>query len=137
MENVLTGGTRASSASNARIRTGQIISGFVVVFLLVASALPKLTGHASAAEGWERFGYPTNLGFWIGVLEASCALLYAIPRVSVLGAVVLTGFLGGAVATHLRIGDPWFAFPIAIGALAWLGLYLREERLHAVLPLRK
>jgi hypothetical protein len=71
------------------------------------------------------------------VLELACVALYAIPQTAVLGAVLLTGYLGGAVATHVRVGDPGFVAPLLLGLSAWAGIFLREERLRAVLPIRK
>jgi hypothetical protein len=72
----------------------------------------------------------------LGAIEICCALLYAIPRTAVLGAVLLTGYLGGAIATHVRVGDPSFVTPLVLGMIAWAGLYLRDPRLRALLPLR-
>lgn len=129
--------TQLKSGSNATIWTGRIVSGVVVAFLIIASALPKLIGHVSATEAFARLGYPEGIGLTIGLLELGCAVLYAIPRTSVLGAIVLTGLLGGATATHVRVSDPWFIFPVVFGVLAWAGLFLRERRLHELLPLRK
>lgn len=129
--------TQITSGTSKAVWTGRVISGLVVVFLLVASALPKLIGHVSASQAWDTLGYPQSVNLPIGVLELVCALLYAIPRTSVLGAILLTGLLGGATATHVRVGDPWFLFPVVLGLLAWTALYLREERLKALLPLRR
>jgi hypothetical protein len=85
-----------------------------------------------------RLGYPESVILGIGILELGCAVVYIIPRASVIGAILLTGYLGGAVATHVRIGDPSFKIiaPILFGAMIWGGLYLRDERLRALLPLR-
>lgn len=73
----------------------------------------------------------------IGLLELACAVFYAIPRTAVLGAVLLTGYLGGAIATHVRIGDPASVGPLILALIAWGGLYLREQRLRALLPIRR
>ncbi|HEY7512173.1 MAG TPA: DoxX family protein, partial [Vicinamibacteria bacterium] len=83
-----------------------------------------------------KFGYPQTSFLPIGLLEAACAVLYAIPQTAVLGAVLVTGYLGGAVATHVRVGDA-FLSPVVLGAIAWAGLYLREPRLWPLLPLRR
>jgi hypothetical protein len=86
----------------------------------------------------ERLGYPASLSATLGILLLACLALYVFPRTAVLGAVLLTGYLGGAVTTHLRIGDDLFTllFPVIVGALVWAGLFLREPRLRALVPLR-
>jgi hypothetical protein len=84
-----------------------------------------------------KFGYAESSLLAIGVVEISCVLLYAIPRTATLGAVLLTGYLGGAVATHVRILDPGFVTPVVLGLFAWAGLYLRDERLRPLMPLRR
>jgi hypothetical protein len=81
------------------------------------------------------FGYPASTLVPIGILEIACVALYAFPPTAVLGAVMVTGYLGGAIATHVRVGDP-FVGPLVLGILAWAGLYLREPRLRALLPRR-
>jgi hypothetical protein len=83
-----------------------------------------------------KFGYPAGTLIVLGVVELACALLYVMPRTSVLGAILMTGYLGGAVATHVRVGDA-FAAPLVLGVIAWGGLFLRDERIRALLPLRK
>ena len=87
-------------------------------------------------EGFVRLGYPESLTLGIGIVELACAVVYVIPQTSVLGAILLTGYLGGATATHVRIGEPFF-MPIVLGVLIWGGLFLREDRLRALLPLRR
>jgi hypothetical protein len=87
-------------------------------------------------EGFKDLGWDANLALALAILELSCTAIYVIPRTSVLGAILLTGYLGGATATHVRISDPSFAAPIVLGVLVWLGLYLRDARLRALLPLR-
>jgi hypothetical protein len=108
--------------------------------MLLFSGVLKLVKPAGAGvvEEFTRLGYPENRALGIGILEIACTLVYAIPRTSVLGAILLTGYLGGAVATHVRIGDPFFNVfgPILFGAMIWGGLYLRDERLRALIPLR-
>lgn len=83
-----------------------------------------------------KFGFRESTLTPIGILEIACTLLYVIPRTAVFGAVLLTAYLGGAVVTHLRVGDPFFV-PILVGVMVWVGLYLREPRLHPLAPLRK
>jgi hypothetical protein len=87
-------------------------------------------------DGFQKFGWDENLALALGILELCCTAIYVIPRTSVLGAILLTGYLGGATATHVRISDPSFAAPIVLGVLVWLGLFLRDARLRALLPLR-
>ncbi len=117
--------------------TGRIMSALVVVFMLF-NGIIKVIQMAPATEVTEQLGYPAGLIPGIGILELACTIVYAIPRTSVLGAILLTGYLGGAVATHLRIGDPLMShtlFPVYLGLLAWGGLYLRNRRLRGLLPL--
>jgi hypothetical protein len=125
-----------NDVTRAQRIAGRAIAVLVVGILVIASAFPKLVGTEYAVESFERFGYADGITLMIGVIELSVAILYAIPITSVLGAVVMAGFLGGAAATQVRIGDPWFLLPIVIAILAWLSLYLREPRLRALLLLR-
>jgi hypothetical protein len=114
---------------------GRIISALPVL-LLVFSAVMKLLKPAPVVQGFARYGYPESQILLIGILELSCSIIYAIPRTSVLGAILLTGYLGGATATNVRVGDPSFYATVTLGIFVWLGLYLRDARLHALLPLR-
>ena len=105
------------------------------ILAVAMSAMMKLSANAQAAEPWTKaFGYPFDLLIPSGVLELVCLSIYVIPRTAVLGAILLTGYLGGAVATHVRVGDN-FALPAVLGVLVWLGLYLRDARLRALVPL--
>ncbi len=89
-------------------------------------------------EQWVgKLGYQEGALTGIGLLELACVVVYAIPCTAVLGAVLLTGYLGGAIATHVRIGDPGLAAPLVLGILAWSGLYLRDERIRVLVPLRR
>jgi len=116
---------------------GRILTALPIL-LMVFSAGMKFVGNPQMVDEFvNRFGYPASLAPLLGVVELSCVVLYAIPRTAVLGAILLTGFLGGAVATHVRIGDPSYLIPLGLGVVAWAGLYLREERLRALLPLRR
>jgi hypothetical protein len=115
---------------------GRIVSAIPVLMLLL-SATFKLVGGAQMEKDWTRFGYPMATLVPIGLTEVACALLFVVPRTSVLGAVLMTGYLGGAVATHARMLEPVFPAPAVLGALAWLGLYLRDPRLRELLPLRR
>lgn len=115
--------------------TGRVLSALPVL-MMVFSAAMKLTHNPQVMEGWVgKGGYPLGTLTPIAIVELACVLLYVIPRTSVLGALLLTAYLGGAVATHVRVGEP-FVIPIILGVMAWAGLYLRDERLHALVPLR-
>jgi hypothetical protein len=118
------------------IWAGWIASGLVTAFLLFDAAI-KVLRLPLAVEATTQLGYPASAVFTIGVVELVCLVLYVIPRTSVLGAILLTGHLGGAVATHLRVGSPLLGFtlfPFYVAALLWGGLYLRNERLRALVP---
>lgn len=106
------------------------------VLLLLFSGVMKLMKPASIVEGFARFGYPESLILGIGILELACTVVYIIPRTSILGAILLTGYLGGAIATQVRVGDPFF-MTIVLGVLVWGGLFLRDSWLRALIPLRK
>lgn len=122
--------------SRKRLWTGRVISA-IPALLLVFSAVGKLMQPPAVLEGFAQLGYQTHLAVPIGILELSVAVLYMIPRTAVLGAILVAAYLGGATATHVRAGDGMFFSPVIVGIVAWLGLWLREERLHALLPLRK
>jgi hypothetical protein len=128
-------GTRAISVSKVRLWAGRAISGLVVLFLTFDGAF-KFTNSAPLVEAFAHVGWPIDLAPVIGTILLACTALYAIPRTAILGAVLLTGYLGGAVATHLRAGDPLFShvlFPTYMGALLWTGLYLRDRRLRMLI----
>jgi len=114
---------------------GRVISALIVLFLLFDGGV-KVMKLAPAMEATVRLGYPARLVVPIGIVELICVALFVIPRTSILGAILLTGYLGGATATQVRLEDPWFFFPIVIGALVWGGLFLRDERVRALIPLR-
>lgn len=122
------------AASGKIVWVGRVIS--VLVSLLFAmSAFMKLKGGAEVMQGMAHLGLPESLIMPLAILEISCVVIYLIPATSVLGAILLTGYIGGAICTHLRVGDPFF-IQIALGIFVWLGLYLRENRLKALIPLR-
>jgi hypothetical protein len=130
---------RTAPVSSTRRLAGRIIAGLAVLFLLFDS-VTKLLRVRPVLDAFTQLGYPDSLARGIGALLLVSLLLYVIPRTSVLGAIVLTGFLGGAVASHLRIGDPLVShvlFPTYVGALLWGGLYLRDDRLRQFVPLRR
>ena len=132
--------TQTVSISKKALWAGRILSGLPILFLLV-DAVFKLIRPTPAAvvEAMNKLGYPPTLTATIGVLLLVCVVVYMIPRTAVLGAILLTGYLGGAVATHTRVGDPLFShvlFPVYMGLFVWGGLYFRDERLRALIPLR-
>ena len=100
---------------------------------LLASAGMKLANVPAVQEGFVHLGWPVSVVFWLGLVELGCVVLYLFPATSVLGAILVTGYLGGAIATHLRIGEP-FVGPLILGMLAWGGLYLRSPQLQALIP---
>lgn len=118
------------------MKAGLIMSGFVSLFLLVDGGA-RLAGFAPYIEGMTKFGYPAGLAPWVGLTLLICAVMYVVPRTAVLGAILVTGYLGGATATQVRVGDPWFLFPIALGVLAWGGLWLRHGALRELIPVMK
>jgi hypothetical protein len=113
---------------------GRAISGLLSL-LLAVSAVMKLMGGADVMEGMAHLGLPTSLVIPLGILEISCVALYVVPATSIMGAILLTGYFGGAILAHLRIGEP-IVMQIALGVGIWLGLYLREYRLRQLIPLR-
>ena len=113
---------------------GRVISGLLAL-LFTMSAVMKLMGGTEVQEGFVRMSLPESLRIPLGILELSCVVVYAVPATSVIGAILLTGYIGGAIVTHLRIGEP-VVFQIALGILVWLGLSLRESRLKPLIPLR-
>jgi hypothetical protein len=126
------------ASSKGRRWAGRILTAIPVLFLLF-DGVAKLMMAQPVVDAMPKLGYPVSLAVGIGVLLLACLALYVIPRTSVLGAILLTGYLGGAVATHVRIGDPLFShvlFPVYVGLLLWGGLYLRDARLRALIPLR-
>lgn len=125
--------------SRTRQRAGTILAGLAILFLLFDS-VGKLIPIAPALDGAAQLGYPEFTVRPIGIILLVCIIAYAVPSTSVLGAILLTGYLGGAVATHLRVGSPLLThtlFPIYVGAVVWCSLLLREDRLRALIPLRR
>ena len=127
----------ATSVSKSSLWVGRVISALAVLFMLFDGAI-KLVKIAPVTEAFAHLGYPESLAITIGTLELVCTALYVIPRTSLFGALLLTGFLGGAVSTHVRVGDPLFPifFPFLIGAMIWGGLYLTDSRLRVLLAPR-
>jgi hypothetical protein len=126
--------TQTAPPSPGLVWAGRIISALPVL-MLVSSGVMKLVKPAFVVEGSEKLGWSADLILGLGIVELACTVIYAIPRTAVLGAILLTGYLGGATATHVRLGEPCFA-PVILGVLVWLGLFLRDARLRVLLPLR-
>jgi len=127
--------TQTGPVSKKKLWAGRIMSALPVL-LLVSSAVMKFMKPAAVVEGFAHFGIPDSLIRSIGILELVCTIVYVIPQTSVLGAILVTAYLGGATVTHLRVGDS-FVPPIILGVLVWGGLYLRDDRLRALIPFRK
>jgi hypothetical protein len=123
--------------SNALGWTGYVLSGLSGSFLLLDGTM-KLFKPAPVVEATVGLGFPESVIVGLGIVLTVSTILYLVPRTAVLGSILLTGYLGGAVATHVRVDEGWFPilFPVAIGAMAWGGLVLRDERLRALLPWR-
>lgn len=116
-----------------------MLSGLVVLFLTFDSVLKFLHPEA-VVEAFAKSGWPPDLAVPLGVILLTCTVIYAIPQTAILGAILLTGYLGGAVSTHLRLGDPLFShvlFPTYLGVLFWGGLFLREPRLRELIPVKR
>ena len=120
--------------SKRKLWTGRLITLLTVAFLLF-DAMVKVLNLPVAVQGTVRLGYPAELVMYIGIVELICLGAYLYPRTAVFGAVLLTGYLGGATATQVRLEDPWFVFPVVIGVLVWAGLFLRTGRLRSLFPL--
>ncbi len=126
-------------SAQAMRRTGWALTGLFVLFMLFDVAI-KWLDLAVVDDAMRQLGYRAGLGFWIGVLETILLVLYVVPRTSTLGAILFMGVFGGAVASHLRVGDPLLShdlFGVYLGAVMWGGLWLRDPALRAVLPLRR
>lgn len=122
-------------ASGKIVWTGRVITVLVSLLFLFSAAM-KFVGGAEVKEGMAHLGLPESMIIPLGILEAACTVIYLIPATSVLGAILLAGYMGGAICTHWRAGDP-FLGQIAIALVIWLAIYLREPRLKALIPLRK
>jgi hypothetical protein len=128
--------TATAPTSSGMKWTGWGLTGFSLLFLAMDAGM-KLAGAAPSIETTEALGYSGSVVFPLGLVLAACTILYAIPRTAVLGAVLLTAYLGGAVATHVRIGSPLFThvlFGVYVGLFVWGGLWLRSPKLRALMP---
>lgn len=122
------------AVSKKMLWAGWIVSALPILMLLFSGAM-KLARPAPVLEGFARYGYAESLISVIGILEIACTLIYAIPQTAVLGAILMTGYLGGATATNLRVGNPSYVVTVVLGVLVWTGLYLRDKRIRALIPL--
>lgn len=125
--------------SKTMLWSGRIVS-WVITLLLLLDAVMKILQVPQVMEGTLKVGYPANAVRPIGIILLVCLICYVVPRTSVLGAILLTGYLGGAVATNVRISAPLFSYtliPVYVGVLVWGGLFLQDTRLRALIPLRK
>ncbi len=122
-------------APKAMIWTGRVISVLIAAMMIMSAAM-KFKGGPQLEEGMPKLGWPVELAVTLGVLELASAVLYLIPQTAMLGAILLTGYLGGAIATHVRIGEAWH-IQAGLGVLAWLGLFLRDARLWELVPWRR
>ncbi|HEX4590798.1 MAG TPA: DoxX family protein [Gemmataceae bacterium] len=128
----------ASGSSKAAIWTGRVISGLITLLMLMDGVM-KLIKPAAVVEGSARVGIPESTITGIGIALLASTILYAVPATTGLGAILLTGYLGGAVMTHVRVEDPaWMILsPVVFGVLVWLGVFLRDSRLRQLVPIRR
>jgi len=126
------------AGSQGMVWTGRVLSALVVAFLLFDSVI-KFVKPPAVTETFREIGWPDSLALPLGIALLACTLLYAIPWTSILGAILLTGYLGGAVGAHVRVGDPLFShilFPVYIATMVWGGIFLRDGRVRALIPFR-
>ena len=121
--------------SSRLVWTGRVVS-LLGALPFVPSAAMKLLRHPEVVKGMTHLQLPESMVLPLGILELLCVVVYAVPQTAMLGAILLTGYLGGAILTHLRIGEPVYTH-VVLGVFLWLGLFLREPRLRKLLPLRK
>ena len=134
-------GADSQSAPNSRAKVlgGRIMTGLPALFLIM-DAVGKLLKSRPVVEGTVQLGYSEGVLLALGIVLLVCTILYLVPRTAILGAILLTGYLGGAIATHVRVGNPLFShvlFPVYVAVLLWGGLFLREPRLRELIPFRK
>ena len=131
--------TPPTTISNRSLWAGRVLSGLGALFLLFDGVIHVLK-ITPVVEAFAQLGYPLGVSVTLGIIEIVCVILYLIPRTSVFGAILLTGYLGGAIATQVRVGAPLFSttlFPIYVALLIWGGLYLRDDAVRALIPLRR
>ena len=130
---------QAAAVSRGALRSARILTALMALFLLF-DAVGHMVKPAPVVDAFARLGYPLSASLGIGIVGLVCLVAYVIPRTEVLGAVLVTGVLGGAIATHLRVGSPLFEayiFPVLVGLLVWGAIWLRDVRLQALFPLRR
>jgi DoxX-like family len=125
----------AAPTSKKMLWTGRVISA-IPILLMIFSAVMKLIKAAPLVQGMSRYGYPESQVVTIGVLELLSCIVYVIPNTAVLGAILMTGYLGGATATNFRMNDPSYIMTFLLGVFVWGGLFFRDARVRALLPLR-
>lgn len=130
--------SKGTPASKGALWTGRVLSGIAGLFFLF-DGIVKLFKPTFVVDATKQLGYSEQVIVPLGIVLIVCTLVYLVPRTAVLGAILLTGYLGGAVATHVRAGNGWFEtlFPVIFAAVVWAGLLLREPRLRALFPLRR
>ena len=128
-------GVQMAAVPKGTMWAGRIVSAIPAVILLFGGIM-KLAGLPSVVQGFAQYGYPASSIPVVGILEVGCAVVYLIPRTAVLGAILMTGLLGGAIASKVRTNNPAFIAPLLVGVLVWGGLYFRDLRLRALIPLR-
>jgi hypothetical protein len=137
-ESIMSSGVQVANQSKGMLWAGYIIGGLMVLFLTMDGVM-KLVKPAFVVEATTKLGYLESSIVGIGIVLLISVAAYIVPRTNVLGAILLTGYLGGAVASHVRAGDGWFEvlFPVVFGALAWIGIYLRDPKVRELAPLRR
>jgi hypothetical protein len=129
--------TQIAPVSNVTLWAGRALSALPVLMLLYSGVMKVVRPELiTGGDEWKKLGWAEDSLLILGILELGSTVIYVIPRTSILGAILLTGYFGGAIATHLRVGDASFIFPVVLGVLVWGGLYLRDTGLRAFLPLR-
>ena len=126
-------GSPALPASKKTLWTGRVVSVVPALLILFAS-IPKLLKAAPMIEGFRQYGFPEQTVVVVGIIELACTVIYLVPRSRILGAILMVGLMGGATATNVRVGNPSGIVTVILGVLVWLGLYLRDVRLRALLP---
>lgn len=131
--------TATTQASRGRLWTARVLSGIAILFMLFDATI-HLMVIQPVVDSFNQLGYPVDLAVTLGIIELACLVLYVVPRSSIFGAILLTGYLGGAIAIQLRIHAPVFSttlFPVYVGVMVWGGIYLRDDLLSRIIPYRK
>ena len=128
--------TSEPGTSKAMLWGGRVLTVLLALFLLFDSGV-KIARSPEAVQGTAQLGYPQGAVVPVGVVLLISLVIYLIPQTSILGAILLTGYLGGATATMVRVSSPWVPFPVLIGVLVWAALYLRDDRIRSIIPLRR